>query len=151
MMNRFWASSALIAVLAATTGCATTSTSDVSAAPVEQPQAVRLVQESELRCYGKAGVYIQDEESRVRIALGRRPTAGYNVMVTESTVTGASVTLHFREAAPEPGMMVPQVLTYPCLRVSLPDTWGHLHVVDDSSGQEWDFYHSGYNRVSGDS
>lgn len=58
----------------------------------------------------------------VLFALGQKPTAGYSVSLTEETATVASDVLNLPVAVHEPaqGTLQAQVITSPCLIVSVP-------------------------------
>jgi len=144
-MKRCIALSAVVGFLAVTAGCSTIQSHSDSAEAgqsASQPTAITMAYESEMRCRGEAGVFLQDEQSRVRIALGRRPTGGYGVALLDTVQQDGHVRIEFGEYQPEEGLMQAQMLTYPCTRVELPEDWARLTVTNSNSGAIWEFYHS---------
>ncbi|WP_221798351.1 protease complex subunit PrcB family protein [Oceanobacter mangrovi] len=137
-------SGGLLAMLLAVTGCAGTeaNTQPAAEAVVERPQAQLTVVEN-LHCLANTGISLDEEQTRVRIALGSRPTAGYGVAVTAQYQLENGYEIHFIERKPAEGMAQAAVMTSPCADISLPDDWQALKVVNDMTGLAWHVYHSG--------
>jgi hypothetical protein len=49
----------------------------------------------------------------IALFMGSRPTAGYTIQVTRVEPSDHGITVFYRQAAPDPGAMVAQVLTAP--------------------------------------
>lgn len=78
------------------------------------------------------------KEGVLAVFMGQRPTAGYGLALADPTVTIADgvgkVVVRFQE--PEPGAMVAQVLTSPCLLIRMPKQGiRQLRVVDPAGTQ----------------
>jgi len=56
----------------------------------------------------------------VAVFLGSRPTAGYQVQITEVRREGDALVVHWAEQQPGPGQMAAQVLTAPAQIVAVP-------------------------------
>lgn len=63
-----------------------------------------------------------NKEHVVFISLGRKSTAGYAIQLADETaiVSGDIATLQVTTREPKPGMMLAQVMTYPCVVAKLP-------------------------------
>jgi PrcB C-terminal len=78
------------------------------------------------------------KEGVLAVFMGQRPTAGYGLALHDPTVAIADgvgkVVIRFQE--PEPGAMVAQVLTSPCLLVRMPKQGiRQLRIVDPAGTQ----------------
>lgn len=62
------------------------------------------------------------KEKVVFISLGRKSTAGYSIQLVGETaiVSGDTATIQVATQKPKPGMMLAQVMTYPCIVAKLP-------------------------------
>ncbi|WP_435104042.1 protease complex subunit PrcB family protein [Arhodomonas sp. AD133] len=71
-------------------------------------------------------------QAAVGVWLGERPTAGYGLSLADSRQQGDRLELVVRRQTPPADAMVAQVITYPCLIVTVPRTgYSTLQVVDD--------------------
>jgi hypothetical protein len=76
-----------------------------------------------------------DRRRVVRIDMGVQPTAGYGVSLASSQarVDNGILELPLRWRAPPPGAMLAQVLTSPCVLVSVPDRgYRELRAIDQN-------------------
>ncbi len=67
------------------------------------------------------------------VSMGQQRSGGYSIRLEnenlETTANQATVYVHWQE--PEPGMMVTQVITHPCIFIQVPNTgFGKIRVVD---------------------
>lgn len=56
----------------------------------------------------------------IAISRGRQPTPGYRFTLQDAERQGTTAVITVRWDTPEPGSVLPQVTTHPCLVVSLP-------------------------------
>jgi hypothetical protein len=96
--------------------------------------------EHSLHCGMPAGVTLKDDGSQVVIALGQRPTPGYQVMLDQSEMMDGVVLIRFHEQQPQQGMAVAQVMTSPCMVLTLPEEWQSMRVSSSDSGGVWQFF-----------
>ncbi|MBZ2168551.1 protease complex subunit PrcB family protein [Marinobacter sp. F4216] len=69
-------------------------------------------------------------EHVVLAALGQKPTGGYGVMLADSEIVDGRLDLSVTVKAPEPGAMVPQMITTPCAVIAVTaEGWDGLRVV----------------------
>ncbi len=92
-----------------------------------------LAMKQELHCRLEEGVLLADDGSSVTISLGRRPTLGYRVRIEDQEVDGTEVYLGVREIKPASKGAVAQIMSSPCLTVTLPDDWTVLNVENTES------------------
>lgn len=83
----------------------------------ELPSALRAVVDEQRKNPTVLVVKGSGESQYVLIALGERPTAGYQVAVDAVRETSGRVQVEYREVAPAKGAMVAQVLTYPWIAI----------------------------------
>tara|TARA_R110000868_G_scaffold229044_1_gene481946 strand:+ start:14765 stop:15274 length:510 start_codon:yes stop_codon:yes gene_type:complete len=96
--------------------------------------------EHNLHCGTLAGVTLKDDGSQVVIALGQRPTPGYQVMLDQSEMLDGVALIRFHEQQPQQGMAVAQVMTSPCMVLTLPEEWQSMRISSSDSGGVWQFY-----------
>ncbi|MCY0963637.1 protease complex subunit PrcB family protein [Parathalassolituus penaei] len=110
----------------------------ITACSTAQPaETAALATVQELNCPYPAGVDLDNHRQSVRISLGRRPSAGYHIELTRQDVDSGNLFLEFSEQRPDG--MAAQMLTSPCMTVSLPDDWQQLVVQNRQNGQRWQF------------
>lgn len=69
-------------------------------------------------------------EHVVLAALGQKPSGGYSVMLEGSEIVDGRLELTVIVKEPEPGTMVPQMLTTPCAVIAVtPEGWNGLSLV----------------------
>jgi len=107
------------------------------AACAGQAKPVELYSKNSLNCGVMAGVTLLDRE--LTINAGERPTPGYGVEVKEQTSDRKGVNIAYEISKPAAGSMLPQMMTSPCRRITLPEDWKRLTVTDLESGQKWVF------------
>ena len=75
-------------------------------------------------------------EHVVRIQMGQRPTGGYGIELAEphATLNDGEVLIRLRWIEPAPGAIVTQILTSPCLIVSLPKGAYKRIAITDKGG-----------------
>ena len=88
----------------------------------------------ELHCQLEEGVILADDMSSVVVSLGWRPSLGYRVRVEDEDIDGTEVYLGVREIKPASSNAVAQVMSSPCLTITLPDDWTTLVVENTESG-----------------
>ncbi|HEX7035115.1 MAG TPA: protease complex subunit PrcB family protein [Pseudomonadales bacterium] len=72
-----------------------------------------------------------DDVLLVAISRGRQPTPGYGFTLERAYRDGATAVVRVRWETPEPGAVLPQTLTHPCLVVALPhDAFQRVEAVD---------------------
>ncbi|MDO6682791.1 protease complex subunit PrcB family protein [Oceanobacter sp. 5_MG-2023] len=96
--------------------------------------------ENQLHCGMDAGVTLKEDGSQVVIALGPRPTPGYQVVLEQSEMRDSMVSVTFHEQLPQQGSIAAQVMTSPCIMLALPETWQSLRVSSSDSGAVWQFF-----------
>lgn len=107
------------------------------AACAGKPAALNLSTSANLQCKAKAGVSLMD--STLTIGAGQKPTPGYNVQLVEQMDDDGHIKLMYDISSPREGAILPQMITTPCLYVTLPDDWKRLSVSNKASGQSWVF------------
>lgn len=137
-----WIFSALVAsVTTLASGCSAMSDrpdsgEDAKATAVD----ISLPLKQSQRCSGAAAVQLDTQANTLIIRLGPRPTPGYGVeVVRQQQMEEGRIELVFQESKPKPGMMMAQVMTSPCLTVSLPVSWSSLTVSELGSSQVSNF------------
>jgi hypothetical protein len=77
-----------------------------------------------------------DAEHVVTIQMGQKPTGGYGVELAEpdATLKDGEVLIRLRWIEPAPGSIVAQILTSPCLIVSLPKGAYEKITITDENG-----------------
>ena len=58
----------------------------------------------------------------VCVFAGEKPTAGYGISINRVGESKKSLVVEYSEKSPDPGMMVAQVITYPCHIVVIPSS-----------------------------
>jgi hypothetical protein len=109
----------------------------VIAACAGKPAALDLSTSANLQCKANAGVSLMD--STLTIGAGSKPTPGYNVQLEEQIDDDGHIKLTYDVSSPRTGVILPQMITTPCLYVTLPDDWERLSVINKESGQSWVF------------
>lgn len=102
-----------------------------------KPAAIDLSTSANLQCKAGEGVSLMD--STLTISAGQKPTPGYNVVLVEQSDDDGDVELTYDISSPREGAILPQMMTSPCLYVTLPDDWTRLSVSNKASGQRWVF------------
>jgi len=77
-----------------------------------------------------------DAELVVTIQMGQKPTGGYGIELAEpdATLKDGQALIRLRWAEPAPGSIVTQILTSPCLIVSLPKSAYEKITITDENG-----------------
>lgn len=101
------------------------------------PQPMTLVAENHQHCGTGDGVEL--DGSLLTLRAGQRPTPGYAVELLSQTRRSDHLQITYRVSEPPPGRMLAQVMTSPCTRVQLPEHWQSLRVVNQDTGEVWDF------------
>lgn len=102
-----------------------------------QPATIELETKSNLQCGGSAGVSVVD--AQLTIAAGEKPTPGYSINLIEQVNKNGHISLAYDVSSPREGAILPQMMTSPCLYVTLPDDWKRLSVTNNETGQNWIF------------
>jgi hypothetical protein len=78
-----------------------------------------------------------DTEHVVDIQMGQKPSGGYGIELAEphATLNGGEALIRLRWVEPAPGAIVTQILTSPCLIVSLPKGDYRRIVITDETGK----------------
>lgn len=129
IMNKGLALSALIVLLAACSAAQTTGT-------VGQPV---LATEQQLNCPFPAGVTLSADQERLIIALGQRSSAGFGIELTRQDVASGDLLIAYEEKRPQG--MAAQMMTSPCMYLSLPEDWQTLVVENGQTGERAQFVH----------
>ncbi|MDF1763459.1 MAG: protease complex subunit PrcB family protein [Oleibacter sp.] len=98
---------------------------------------IELATQANNQCSVIESVVVMDD--LLTINAGERPTLGYAVQLTEQTQADAKVTLMYQITSPPKGAMVAQMMTSPCLYVTLPKEWQTVIVINETSAQRWTF------------
>ncbi|WP_227537538.1 protease complex subunit PrcB family protein [Marinobacter litoralis] len=70
------------------------------------------------------------QEQLIFVTLGQKPTAGYSLGLAEVGQENGTLKLQMDLKAPEPGMMVAQVITSPCVVLAVAGgNWGRVEVT----------------------
>jgi len=77
-----------------------------------------------------------DAEHVVTIQMGQKPTGGYGIELAEpdATLKDGEALIRLRWVEPPPGSIVTQILTSPCLIVSLPKGAYEKITITDENG-----------------
>jgi hypothetical protein len=77
-----------------------------------------------------------DTEHVVTIQMGQKPSGGYGIELAEphATLNGGEALIRLRWIEPAPGTIVTQILTSPCLIVSLPKGAYEKIAITDENG-----------------
>jgi hypothetical protein len=91
----------------------------------DSDQLKRIFIESKWRLVGQsppAPMVDYDAENVVTIQMGQKPTGGYGIELAEpdATLNDGEALIRLRWIEPAPGSIVTQILTSPCLIISLP-------------------------------
>lgn len=101
-------------------------------------QLKRILIESKGRMLGQSPpvpVVDFDAEHVVTIQMGQKPTGGYGIELAEpdATLNDGEALIRLRWIEPAPGSIVTQILTSPCLIVSLPiGTYEKIAITDEN-------------------
>lgn len=75
------------------------------------------------------------------IAQGRKPTPGYGLTLTDSRLTGKTLEIRVAAHSPAPGQAMAQMITTPCLILSIPrNGWQQLR-VSGAGETNWQLSH----------
>lgn len=88
-------------------------------------------------CGSREGVTLLSN-AQIRVSLGQRPSAGYSLHHRQTNNNGY-VNIHYREMTPDADQLTAQIITTPCMFVSLPENWHSVQVINDDNGQMWEF------------
>jgi len=77
-----------------------------------------------------------NESTLFVVLMGRQPTAGYDIELYDdrAPVQRASLTIPANWKKPSPDMMVAQVMTSPCIVITVPAQWYDIVSVQDQHG-----------------
>jgi hypothetical protein len=77
-----------------------------------------------------------DAEHVVSIQMGQKPTGGYGIELVEpyATLNDGEALIRLRWIEPAPGSIVTQILTSPCLIISLPKNAYEKITITDENG-----------------
>jgi len=101
---------------------------------------IELATTADLHCGAIPSVTVVDNV--LAIGAGEKPTPGYSVVLTEQTRKGDHVSITYEISSPRQGAILPQMMTSPCSRVTLPEDWQRLTVKNNETGQQWVFDNS---------
>ncbi|XOZ35006.1 protease complex subunit PrcB family protein [Halomonadaceae bacterium KBTZ08] len=106
---------------------------------VESPGLALVRSKAELpevdRLMSSAQGALQSGRDVVIVYLGQRPTPGYGGELRESEKVGGSLSVALRYTEPDSDAMLAQVITTPCLALSVPgEGWSTLSVRMDAEG-----------------
>lgn len=102
--------------------------------------AVPLEVKQSAQCHTPYGVRLLGTTT-LEIALGSRSTSGYSIQHQVIHVRDG-FKIDFQEQPPASGQHLAQVMTSPCIRLSLPSAWQHLYVKDANKHESWEFHQS---------
>jgi len=105
----------------------------------DSDQLKRILIETKGRVLGQSPpvpVVDFDAEHVVTIQMGQKPTGGYGIELAEpdATLRGGEALIRLRWIEPAPGSIVAQILTSPCLIVSLPKGAYEKITITDENG-----------------
>ena len=104
----------------------------------DSDQLKQIFIESKGRMLGQslqAPVVDFDAEHVVTIQMGQKPTGGYGIELAEphATLNDGEALIRLRWIEPAPGAIVTQILTSPCLIISLPKgAYGKIAITDEN-------------------
>lgn len=107
------------------------------AACATDPQRLNQAKHNQ-NCGTNEGVTLVSN-NEVRLSLGQRPSAGYD-MHYRRTENDGYVSVHYREITPSDDQFTAQMMTTPCVYLPLSDHWHTLQVINDDNGQMWEFH-----------
>ena len=103
------------------------------------PEPMTLVAENKQHCGNETGAGLDGDVLTIRA--GSRPTPGYAVELLSQTRRSGHLQITYQIAEPPPGRMLAQMITSPCTHIALPSDWESLRVVNQQSGEIFDFEH----------
>lgn len=103
------------------------------------PEPMSLVAENKQHCGQASGATLDGDVLTIRA--GSRPTPGYAVELLSQTRRSGHLQITYQIAEPPAGRMLAQMITSPCTHIQLPSDWESLRVVNQQSGEIFDYEH----------